>query len=94
MARIALSFVLGVFVATLLAGVGLLVATVALDSAGVGAVDLHLGAVRFYTFSRETSGINSVFGPGVALVLLLAGMANAVGARTLRTRNHEAASVS
>lgn len=92
MARIALSFVLGVFVATLLAGVGLLVATMALDSAGVAAVDLRLGAIRFYEFSRGTTGVTSGFGPGLALVLLLAGVANAAGARTLRMRNQGPAS--
>lgn len=80
MSRVALSFILGVFVAALFAGLALLIATVALDSAGAGSVDLHLGALRFYEFSRATGDISSEFGPGMVVVLLLAGVANAAGA--------------
>lgn len=80
MLRFALSFSLGVLVATVVAVIGLLVATMALDSSGAGPVDLHLGALSVYAFDRSAAGMSSRFGPGMLLVLGAAGLVNAVAA--------------
>jgi hypothetical protein len=62
-------------------------ATVALvASAGEVELALGLGGLRFLAVEQGADGSSATFGPGLALVPLLAGLANAAAAAVLAAR--------
>ena len=86
MRALVIPFVLGcVAVGGLVAATTLVLGIVAEMSAW-GDMRLELGLLLFVGFERAGATTAATFGPGLAVIALLAGLLNAVGAALLRRR--------
>jgi hypothetical protein len=85
--RLALTaFALGAAAFGALALVGALVLAVLFGASGRGSAELSVGAVELLAFERGGRSTSTTFGPGLVLLPLLGGCANALGAVALARR--------
>ena len=78
------AFVLGAAAAGALALVVAVTASIIAEASGREALRVALLGVELVAFERAPNGSSTTFGPGLAVLALLGGLANAVGAAAIR----------
>jgi hypothetical protein len=78
------AFLLGAAAAGALALVVAVAASILAEASGREALRVALVGVELVSFERAPNGSSTSFGPGIAVLALLGGLANAVGAAAIR----------
>jgi hypothetical protein len=78
------AFLLGAAAAGALALVIAVAASILAEASGRDALRVALLGVDLVTFERAPNGSSTTFGPGLAFLALVGGLANAIGAAAIR----------